>query len=395
MENNIFEYAKKKEFTQDIAIAWLINCYKYEKTRDIGKKFIEKFIFENKEEVEEVTRDADTQYNKIDVYTEIKTNKDVYSIIFENKEGTFLHGKQLERYIGKIYYELKKNKKNNKIIIILFKSENIFPFEKSEYENQIKECKKRYGNNIIIIDKLRNSEDFFEALEKNTNNSILNLLIDYYNRKNEDNYKNLDWILKKDSKEWNTFRDNIIRKLQNLEKENIIIKCSQNKGDYNNVKGMYRLDFYIEDKEFNETVKKLNNRYLNYYDLTIDLTKNMPIKLFCTISEDGKYRPNNKNNKEEFNEKLKNDKEYENAFNIRRSLARYIKKNLKNLKIEYMKGNDRIRSTGGTIFLIYTEFSGKEIKEDDIVNRIKELRKEIIELINNYINTKEFKEFLN
>ena len=395
MENNIFEYAKKKEFTQDIAIAWLINCYKYEKTRDIGKKFIEKFIFENKEEVEEVTRDADTQYNKIDVYTEIKTNKDVYSIIFENKEGTFLHGKQLERYIGKIYYELKKNKKNNKIIIILFKSENIFPFEKSEYENQIKECKKRYGNNIIIIDKLRNSEDFFEALEKNTNNSILNLLIDYYNRKNEDNYKNLDWILKKDSKEWNTFRDNIIRKLQNLEKENIIIKCSQNKGDYNNVKGMYRLDFYIEDKEFKETVKKLNNRYLNYYDLTIDLTKNMPIKLFCTISEDGKYRPNNKNNKEEFNEKLKNDKEYENAFNIRRSLARYIKKNLKNLKIEYMKGNDRIRSTGGTIFLIYTEFSGKEIKEDDIVNRIKELRKEIIELINNYINTKEFKEFLN
>ena len=303
-----------------------------------------------------------------------------------------MHGKQLERYIGKIYYELKKNKKNNKIIIILFKSENIFPFEKSEYEKQIKECKKRYGNNTIITDKLRSSKDFYEALEKNTNNCILNLLIDYYNEKNKDNYKNLDWILKKDSKEWNIFRDNMIRKLQNLEKENIIIKCFQNEGDYNNVKGMYRLDFSIEDKEFKETVKKLNNRYLNYYDLTIDLTKNTPIQLFCTISEDGKYRPNNKNNKEEFNEKLKNDKEYENAFNIRRSLARYIKKNL---KIKYMKGNDRIRSTAGTIFLIRTDFLEKEIKEDDIVNRIKELHKEIIKLINNYINTKEFKELLN
>ncbi len=392
MENNIFNYAKNKEFTQDIAIAWLINCYNYKETKEIGKYFIEKFIFNEKEKIVNDKIEVIPQYKKIDVYTEIKTNKDVYSIIFENKEGTFLHGKQLERYIGKIYHELKENKKNNKIIIILFKSKNIFPFEKSEYEKQIKECKKKYGDNIIIIDKLRNSEDFYDALKKNTNNSILDLLIDYYNEKNKDNNNNLDWILKKDSKEWNIFLDNIIRKLQKLEKENIIIKCLQNEGDYNNVKGTYRLDFSIEDKEFKETIKKLNNRYLNYYDLTIDLTKNTPIQLLCTISEDGKYRPNNKNNKEEFNEKLKNDKEYENAFNIRRSLARYIKKNL---KIKYMEGNERIRSKAGTIFLIRTDFLGKEIKEDDIVNRIKELHKEIIKLIDNFINTKEFKELLN
>ena len=309
-ENNIFYYAKNKEFTNDIAIAWLINCYKYEKTKDIGKKFIEEFIFENKEKVEEVIRDAVTQYNKIDVYTEIKTNKGVYSIIFENKEGTFLHGNQLERYIVKINHELKKNEKNNKIIIknnkiiiILFKSGNIFPFEKSEYENQIKKCKDKYENNIIIIDKLRNSKDFLKALKKNTNNSILNLLVDYYKGKIEYNYNNLDWILKKDSKEWNTFLDNILRKLQDLEKENIIIKCSQNKEEYNNVKGMYRLDFYIEDKKFKETTNKLNNRYLNY-DLAIDLTKKMPIQLFCTISEDGKYRPNNKKIKKNSMKKL-------------------------------------------------------------------------------------------
>ena len=60
-----------------------------------------------------------------------------------------------------------------------------------------------------------------------------------------------------------------------------------------------------------------------------------------------------------------------------------------------MRGNEHIKDKGGTLFLIHTDFSGKEIKEEDIVNRIKEVHEEITELINNYIKTKEFKELFN
>ena len=52
-ENNIFRFATK-EISQDAIVAWLANCYKFEETKEIGKKFIKEFILENDEEIKKI-----------------------------------------------------------------------------------------------------------------------------------------------------------------------------------------------------------------------------------------------------------------------------------------------------------------------------------------------------
>ena len=85
---------------------------------------------------------------------EIETDKKTYSIIVENKRGTFLHNNQLKTYVDTIKEEGKK------IIVILFKSENIFPFEELQYDMEQEEIKKDIGN-IEIEFKIKDARQFF------------------------------------------------------------------------------------------------------------------------------------------------------------------------------------------------------------------------------------------
>ncbi len=266
MENNIFDYATVKEFSQDIAITWLINCYKYTETKKIGQYFIEKFIFNEKEKVVNVI-EVIPQYEKIDVYAEIETEKNIYSVIIENKKNTFLHDDQMRNYIERIIDKIinktsnNNNGKTEKILFILFKSGNLAPYEELEYEEQRnwcqshfeklkeelkenqKEKKLKLENLTLEILNIKNIEEFQNALKKDTNNYILNLIIDAYNKEENTTKENTSWIYKKTKEEWASFIEKIKKELNN---ENIKFSFNSNvKG-----RGNYRTNFEVEDKEF-------------------------------------------------------------------------------------------------------------------------------------------------
>ena len=95
MENNIFNFATK-ELAQDAVVAWLANCYNSDSTKEkeIGEVFIRKFILEN--DYENIySIEIKRAFHRIDVFMKVETNKSKYSIIVENKRGTFLHDKQM------------------------------------------------------------------------------------------------------------------------------------------------------------------------------------------------------------------------------------------------------------------------------------------------------------
>ena len=208
MENNIFKFATK-ELSQDATVAWLADCYRFKETKEIGEKFIKEFILEKDEEIKEVN--IIRQYHKIDVFIQVETNKMTYNIIIENKRGTFLHDNQLKNYVNQI----KENGK--KIIVILFKSNNIFPFEELQYEMEQQEIKKDIGD-IEIEFKLRSARNFLDSLKSDTNNSILNMIIEYYREIiiNNEKLKCDDWKLQMKKQEWKEFYDKVINGLREI-----------------------------------------------------------------------------------------------------------------------------------------------------------------------------------
>ena len=131
-ENNLFMWATK-ELSQDAIVAWLLNM-----DNNIGEKFL-KAMIKVQPKVDILPNDfkivnIKTQYEKIDVLVDIEHNGITDAIIIEDKADTFLHDYQMLKYIEKI-----SKKKYNNIYYVLFKSGEIYSWEKAEYEKFQKE----------------------------------------------------------------------------------------------------------------------------------------------------------------------------------------------------------------------------------------------------------------
>lgn len=136
-ENNLFMWATK-ELSQDAIVAWLLNM----DMDNIGKEFL-KAIIRVQPKVDILPNDfkianIKTQYEKIDVLVDIEHSGITDAIIIEDKADTFLHDYQMLKYIEKI-----SKKKYNKIYYVLFKSGEIYSWEKAEYEKFQKEINDR------------------------------------------------------------------------------------------------------------------------------------------------------------------------------------------------------------------------------------------------------------
>ena len=84
------------------------------------------------------------------------------------------------KYVNQIKEEGKK------IIVILFKSGNIFPYEELQYEMEQEEIKKEIGN-IEIEFKLKDVQSFIDSLKLDTSNIIIKMVIEYYQKIKIDN----------------------------------------------------------------------------------------------------------------------------------------------------------------------------------------------------------------
>lgn len=127
-ENNLFMWATK-ELSQDAIVAWLLNM-----DNKIGKEFL-KAMIKVQSKVDILPNDfkianIKTQYEKIDVLVDIEHNGEKDAIIIEDKADTFLHDYQMLKYIEKI-----SKKKYSNIYYVLFKSGEIYSWEKAEYNN--------------------------------------------------------------------------------------------------------------------------------------------------------------------------------------------------------------------------------------------------------------------
>ena len=278
MENNIFDYATK-ELSQDAVVAWLANCYNCSSTKEIGEMFIKKFILGN--DYENINRiEIKRSFHRIDIFMKIETDKQKYSIIVENKRKTFLHDKQLLKYVNQIKEEGKK------IIVILFKSGNIFPYEELQYEMEQEEIKKEIGN-IEIEFKLKDVQSFIDSLKLDTSNIIIKMVIEYYQKIKIDNekLKANDWKLQISKNEWNEFYNIIISGLKKLDIE-------ESKNENGEVIGIRRpgglgnqadrSNFEIQNKKFLEKSNKIISVERNIWGFGIDWKLNgQKVILFC------------------------------------------------------------------------------------------------------------------
>ncbi len=278
MENNIFKFATK-ELAQDAVVAWLANCYNFNSTKEIGEVFIRKFILGNDyENIKSI--EIERSFHGIDIFMKIETDKEKYSIIIENKRGTFLHDKQLLKYVNRIKEEDKK------IIVILFKSGNIFPYEELQYEMEQEEIKKEIGN-IEIEFKLKDVQSFIDSLKLDTNNIILKMVVEYYQKVKIDNekLKANDWKLQINKNEWNEFYNIIISKLKKLDIE-------ESKNENGEAIGIRRpgglgnqadrSNFEIQNKKFLEKSNKIISVERNIWGFGIDWKNNgQKVILFC------------------------------------------------------------------------------------------------------------------
>lgn len=290
MENNIFKYATK-ELSQDATVAWLVDCYHFKETKEIGEKFIKEFILEKDEEIKEVK--IIRQHYKIDVFIQIETDKMSYNIIIENKRGTFLHDNQLRNYVNRV----KENGK--KIIVLLFKNSNIYPFEELQYEMEQQDIKKDIGN-IDIEFKLRDAQSFLNALKIDTNHMILNMIIEYYREIIADNekLKTYDWKLQIKKQDWKEFYNIVINELKKIN----IQECRDENGNIIGIKrpkGMgiqaVRTDFIIKNVEFIDKANKIIPKSEGIWRMAIDwgvyeLTWNKPVRLILFCNTDREER---------------------------------------------------------------------------------------------------------
>ena len=290
MENNIFKFATK-ELSQDATVAWLADCYRFKETKEIGEKFIKEFILEKDEEIKKVK--IIRQYHKIDVFIQIETDKMDYNIIIENKRGTFLHDNQLKNYVNRV------KEKGKKIIVILFKSNNIFPFEELQYEIEQQDIKKDIGK-IDIEFKLRDAQSFLNALKIDTNHMILNMIIEYYREIIADNekLKAEDWKLQIKKQDWEEFYNIVINELKKIN----IQECRDENGNIIGIKrpkGMgiqaLRTDFTIANVEFIDKSNKIIPKSEDIWRIGIDwglyeLTWNKQVRVILFCNTDRKER---------------------------------------------------------------------------------------------------------
>lgn len=191
---NIFKYAQT-ELSQDAMICWLLECYHSEdKTyRRIGLDFI-KFILEDNtltlrddDDVELEKESPHRQYYHMDVYANIRVNKKVYPIIFEDKTNTYLHGSQHERYVCMVK-DWKTNEKWEdwrnglftekdlewkKTIFVFFKTGYIFNWQRKELEQISKTLEN--DDDVLRQIELKDIEKFMQGQRDKDN-----LLSDYY-----------------------------------------------------------------------------------------------------------------------------------------------------------------------------------------------------------------------
>lgn len=366
MENNIFDYATVKEFSQDIAITWLINCYNYKETRDIGKYFIEKFIFNEKEKVDNVIQ-VKPQYRKIDVYAEIETKENIYRIIIENKKDTFLHDDQMKKYIKKIIDEKRNNdnSKTEKILFILFKSGILAPYEELMYEKQKELCQNDFEKDLEIknlelnISNIKNTEEFRNALKKDTNNYLLNLIIDAYNKQVKSNKENKNWIYKKSKEEWNSFITEIINELDNES-----IKFSEN----HFVRGIYRTDFDIKDEEF----LNISNRIIPNcnWGYCIDWNENTEIKFFLNGPEGYKQYS-----------KVNMSAEDRNFVERRMDIIDFLKSKIKE-KDDLRVGDKKIR----TFSIVLSTITSENMSSKNVINKVIFMKEKVESILKEYIS---------
>ncbi|MFI3242499.1 MAG: hypothetical protein R3Y43_08040 [Alphaproteobacteria bacterium] len=229
-EPNIFEYATS-ELSQDAFLCWLLawgkDEYKSNKLHKIAKEFLKELTGQDGFNIVDIVR----QHKKIDVLVILKKDKENYALIIEDKTNTSEHSKQIQRYVKVLKDEGYKLNDN----IIKFTKENIFvAFVKTGYtseqerrsleksakdleENNFKiighsdfknffsniedkhplitdwfrEFNKKYEN-IIEAQKLFNSNNFKESLNKNSDVFLDNLTQKIIN---ETNYKDSYWYL--------------------------------------------------------------------------------------------------------------------------------------------------------------------------------------------------------
>ena len=278
LKNNLFDFATK-ELSQDAIICWLINCFNDE-NREIGEYFIKKFIFKNKKEIEiESVERPEKQKFRTDVFVKINTNIGKFIIIIEDKVSTFLHGNQLENSIERIS---KYDKENCQIMYLLFKSDNILGIEKNIYQEQQENIKGKYNLNIDF--NLRTSKDMYNALKNNTNNFLLEMIIDYYEDMVKQNEESVEWKSIISAKQWNRFYNELNR---NLQKVGIILA---DEGEPQRPRGSsqreYRSNYYIPKELENKLNKVIQDvKWL----IIIDWKTSPEIRLYCDVSQD-KYK---------------------------------------------------------------------------------------------------------
>ena len=175
-ERNFF-YSANSEAYQDAFLTWIF----YNFTKDETKTEIEKFskyfleylskIGSNGEKIETV--EVDTQVKNSDIILNIKTNKNEYLVIIEDKTGSSIHSSnksdgeiyktQLEKYYDKFMQE-KKYKKyflEKRVFLYYYKNDYVNEYEESiiieansrcklllkkQYEIEIEEKKKEISN---------------------------------------------------------------------------------------------------------------------------------------------------------------------------------------------------------------------------------------------------------
>lgn len=176
-ENNLFMWATK-ELSQDAIVAWLLNM-----DNKIGKEFL-KAMIKVQSKVDILPNDfkivnIKTQYEKIDVLVDIEHNGEKDAIIIEDKADTFLHDYQMLKYIEKI-----SKKKYNKIYYVLFKSGEIYSWEKAEYnnfQNKINnvKCYKYTANDLNEDIKLKNLpiKDLYTGKDIDFENKLSNRVV--------------------------------------------------------------------------------------------------------------------------------------------------------------------------------------------------------------------------
>jgi hypothetical protein len=175
MINNLFNYATS-ELSQDAFICWLASFSLQESRSDIALKkcadeMIGMFVPELKNQ-DFVLIDIKRQVQHVDVLLTVKSDKNIYKIIVEDKTHTREHDNQLKTYLTQI----KKSFPESKVCGVYYKTGfqcNLSPVSEAGYtivtrENMLALLKKYVSetNNQILHDYFNYWSDFQSESEK-------------------------------------------------------------------------------------------------------------------------------------------------------------------------------------------------------------------------------------